>query len=498
MAAGNEIASAEELANAISEALSRHTSFTQSMFPHFKALSLDTDVRMSAFKCTLNKGIYFIADDLDIDGSLKRLDETGSGQVYLYTARLDSGKLRIPDDATLERMVEDGRAERMKDGSIKFSMSTEDAQPEFKMKVEAVKIPNLDRDDPLSLNEMAAWAAIQDRVIAGDEEQATRLFRATYGLAENPIEDDQEAPELQKQDANKAINHVQGISRLTEQLPKVDTMGQTMSVRMGKKNDKHAALTRVSLTYTDNDISLSRPVTPYDEEVHNAVASLWAAGNRVITASQVCQTMTGASKKPNPATLTKVEESLDKQRQTFVKIDYSQELKGKTGEFDGEQITADSAFIESYMLNADKQVIKATNGKTITGYVFKDAPALYRHDCTTKQIISYPQALLEATSKIASNTDTNILMRSYLIKRIKTMSRKGSKLTKQIRYDSVYKAAGKQDVNRKDAGRMNETIRKYLDAFQKEGLIASWSEYKDKGRSHKIIGVTISTKTGSR
>ena len=238
-------------------------------------------------------------------------------------------------------------------------------------------------------------------------------------------------------------------------------------------------------------------MTGYDKEVHDAVASLWAAGNKNVTARQVYQAMTGSTSKPSAAMLEKVEESVDKQRRTLVKIDFSQELRGKTAEFDGEQVTPDSAYIETYMLNAVKGVVLTTNGKRITGYELKDAPVLYRHDKTIRQLISVPQALLEETSRVASNTETNILIRSYLIKRIKTMSR-NAKLSKQIKYETVYKAIGNETDNRTQRKRMNEAVRTYLDAFVGSGFIAGWTEYKDPGRSHKLLGVTISTKQAGR
>ena len=266
---------------------------------------------------------------------------------------------------------------------------------------------------------------------------------------------------------------------------------------MSGKNESREVITQLSLNYEDGGVSLSKHMTKYDRSVHDAVATLWVAGNRAVTARQVYQAMTGSDSKPKQSAIDKVEESLDKQRRTFVKLDYSQELRGKTAEFDGETITAASAYIETYMLNADKQVITTSNGRSVSGYVFKDAPVLYKHDCTTKQIISYPQALLEATAKVASNTETNMLIRNYLIKRIKTMSRNGN-LSKQIKYETIYKAAGNETDSRTQRNRMNETVRKYLDALRDAEMISGWSEYKDAGRSHKIVGVKIAIKKGNR
>ena len=90
-----------------------------------------------------------------------------------------------------------------------------------------------------------------------------------------------------------------------------------------------------------------------------------------------------------------------------------------------------------------------------------------------------------------------MLIRNYLIKRIKTMSRNGN-LSKQIKYETIYKAAGNETDSRTQRNRMNETVRKYLDALRDAEMISGWSEYKDAGRSHKIVGVKIAIKKGNR
>lgn len=475
----------KEFTDAQGEALEKYFSTVQSFVPGCSTVFISKDIFIRSLNIVLKRGPYFIAVDLDIKGGVKT-QESNDGHIYLFVLDMSGIELEIDvNDAgkdirtKLTPNVETpGVMDATQDGGGNGIKGTAKLVP---VKAEA-------REDPITLTEAVIWAAINDADDSGDHEKGQRLFKELYQL------DKDRGEELLKQDTRKPREHVQGISRFTEQIPNVPTTGKGTPIRMEGRNETREVQTLVSLTYEDNGTILSRPMTPYDQEIHNAVASLWVAGNKRITPRQVYQTMTGSTAKPSASAIEKVEESLDKQRRTFVKLDFSQELRGKTYELDGEEITPAQARLETYMLNADKVTLTTANGREVPGYEFKDEPVLYRHDRTTKQLISYPQALLEATSKVASNTETNMLIRSYLIKRIKTMSRKGSKLSKQIKYETIYKAAGKQDVNRKDAGRMNETIRKYLDAFQAEGVIAGWTEYKDAGRSHKIIGVTISTK----
>lgn len=461
----------KELAEAQGEALRDYFSSGPSIVPGCLAVRIKKEIEISAAGVVLNSGVYFLADSLDMKGSIKNADKNG-GHVYLFTIELKDITLTLNNNGKPEKAIS-------ADGAAKL-----------------VPIRIEGREDPISLSEAAGWAAINDAEESGDSDRAHRLFKTLYNIPDKPVETTGAA--LIKQDTNKLTEHVQGISRVAEQWRNIPTTGEQVSIRATGKNEAREVLSHVILTHEENGAILNRPMTGYDKEVHDAVASLWAAGNKNVTARQVYQAMTGSTSKPSAAMLEKVEESVDKQRRTLVKIDFSQELRGKTAEFDGEQITPDSAYIETYMLNAVKGVVLTTNGKRITGYELKDAPVLYRHDKTIRQLISVPQTLLEETSRVASNTETNILIRSYLIKRIKTMNRNGQKLSKRIRYESVYKAIGNETDNRTQRKRMNETVRTYLDAFVDSGFIAGWTEYKDPGRSHKLLGVTISTKQAGR
>lgn len=295
-----------------------------------------------------------------------------------------------------------------------------------------------------------------------------------------------------RQDAGRPTTHVQGISKVSAQITDVVPGAAPLWIDMTGANDKAGPVyTSLALHYDSRDVSISSPMTPYDREVHNAVASLWASKRRAITVRQVYNAMTGAQGSPSPKAAARIEESLDKQRHAFVTIDFSAELRGQDGEVDGVRFTAEQCRRESHMLNADKTTVVTADGREVVGYSIVQEPVLYWHDRRTHQLVSYPQALLEATSTVARNTDTNLLMRSYLIQRIRTMARRGSRLTNRIRYEAVYRAAGRESPSRTEVNRMNVTIRAYLDVFVAEGEIAGWSEYRAQDSTHRTLGVEI-------
>lgn len=297
--------------------------------------------------------------------------------------------------------------------------------------------------------------------------------------------------ELPRQDTKRPTKHVQTLSKVSTDISKVEN-GETVRFDMSGKNEAHV-YTALSLNYEGEDISLSKPINPYDESVHNAVATLWAAGNRTITPTQVAKVLTGKDK-PGAGSISDATASMDKQRRTFVTIDFSAELRGRTGELDGEKFTAEQCVQETYMLDATKTRVTTARGNEVVGYTLNSAPILYLHDMMTGQITSYPQSLLKATAKAVSSTQTNITMRDYLIGRISRMKNPHSKTARNIVYDTVFEHIGRGGASPKDRRRMIESARSILNALESEGFMAGWSEYTESGSSHRTKGVTIKTK----
>lgn len=447
---------------AINDALTKHVKPAESIFPGLAALSIDREVQMRVHRRGLKKNgtIYLDLEEMKTNNLMKQ---------FPYYAKLrEADRVKLKEIEYEEVEGEDGE---------KTLLAKEQPPITFELR----RLTN-DEGTPISLGEVLIWAHLNDIEDEEGEERAREEFNVFYR---------EDRPALPKQDTIRPTTHVQGISKVSDKIVEVDNGGSLYLDMSGDNEAKESVLTSLSLSYEGEDVQISKPMTPFDREVHDAVATLWAAGNRTITPRQVHQTMTGVSGKPSSATVKEVEKSLDKQRKTFVTLDYSDELRGKTAEFDGEIVTADQCRYEAYMLNADKVMLTTSNGADKIGYIIKAAPVLYRHDRTTKQITSYPQRLLEDTSKVVSMTPRNVLIRSYLIRRIKRMSHKGSKSSRNIRYDAICEAADMSCANRTEQKRVKDTAKKLLDAFVANGFIGGWTEYADKGSSHKLLGVTI-------
>lgn len=455
-----------------------------SILDGFVAINLTEDIRLTVYGATLHAGIYHMRIK-DINAWKNR----EAGTPVLYTLSFDFDELLRQQD----ELVDSGILKKVvaKDGSS-FSYETTNEQDfEISFKGEIISIKPQKSKAPLTYGEALTWALIQEARRLGDEELARKLFSVSYRAG--AITEDEEAPQLPSQDVVPVVDHVSGVSKVSNQIAELQN-NQAYELLVGGKNEKNVK-TRVQLSYGGDDVSLSKPITLYDREVHDAVASIWRAGNKIFTTAQVFRTMTGqdGASKPSKTSLNKIEASLDKQRRTFVTLDYTKEARGREMEFENEKVT--SFKHETYMLEADKVDIRTAKGNKASGYIIKDAPILYRHDATTKQLTTYPQALLTATSRVTNNTPRNLLIRSYLLKRISGMNNKNNLYSYQIQYSSIYKATGESNLNRVQLQRIRDTVKTYLDAFVSEGVIKEWSEYTSKDDSktaRKVTGVSIS------
>lgn len=244
----------------------------------------------------------------------------------------------------------------------------------------------------------------------------------------------------------------------------------------GKNERKKSVLTVVTLEYDGNDVNLSKPMTEFDREVHNAVTTLWLAGNQSFTARQVWHALTGtgSDKPPTKQQIARIEKSIDKQRFTRAIVDFSKEARGRDLELDGEPVTTYQ--IDSYMLNADKHKIETANGRMVEGYTVNEKPVLYRHSAMFGQVVSYSMRSLSAASSVGQNTDENIIIRKYLLRRI-FMAKGKSKTSRRVRYEGVYERVGISNPNKKQRKRLNDSVIACLEACKAEKVIKGFTEY---------------------
>lgn len=293
---------------------------------------------------------------------------------------------------------------------------------------------------------------------------------------------------LPKQDTVKPRTQIDPNSKLANKITLLAN-GETVNLDVSGPQEKKAVNTVVTLEYEGEGIELAKPMTQYDREVHNAVTTLWKAGNTSFTARQVWHTLTDTDTKKPPSTeqVARIEESIDKQRFTRAVVDFTEEARGRELTLDGESVT--SYKIDAYMLNAEKHTIETANGRTVEGYTITRPPVLYQHASIFGQVVTYPMRYLKAAGRVGQNSEENIVIRKYLLRRIGMAKGRGH-ASKRIKYSSVYEKAGIAEPDKKQRKRINDFVISCLEALAKEGAIKGFTEYKE-GRARAGVDLIV-------
>lgn len=263
-------------------------------------------------------------------------------------------------------------------------------------------------------------------------------------------------------------------------------------VDVSGKNESEV-LAMLALTYegdgTALSVTTSRQITEFDKQVANAVASMFAAGNRVVSPAQVAAVVYG-KKNLGPTQINAVDTSMEKQQRTYVTIEGTGELRGRPTA--GGSLTLK---LRGYMLPTRVlEYADMANGMHGKAYELLDTPIFYQHDKEVQQITAVPQRLIEAISKDVRMNERAVIIRGYLTERIARAKNAGKKIAvahKHITYQKIYDRTGIRE-DRKERQRVRETVHKMLDAMVAEGFLKSWHEYQDsKTKGKAKTGVEI-------
>lgn len=312
------------------------------------------------------------------------------------------------------------------------------------------------------------------------------LAMIQLALERGDIRDSASVDLLPLQEARKPVLYLVPNSKVANKITDID-FNETVEIDVSSNRDKNkSVVTVVSLTYDGEGVTLSKPMTQFDRNVHNAVATLYVAGNRSFTTRQVWQALSSSDDKPSDTWIQRIEESIDKQRFTRAVVDFTEEARGRTLDFEGTAV--ESYEIDTYMLSADKHMIRLTNGTEAMGYTILRPPVLYQHSAIFNQIIKFPIKLLE-TSSILQNTEININIKHYLLRRIDMAKRHGGNFG-HVRYATVYEEAGIPDPDKKQRKRVNDAVLALLRLWQDEGHIKGFREFKE-GRTRAGVDIDV-------
>lgn len=236
--------------------------------------------------------------------------------------------------------------------------------------------------------------------------------------------------------------------------------------------------TKVTFSYEGIDILTKKEFNLFDQEVHDAVVSLFKAGNKYITSSMVYRAMTGKTKSEyiHPDKLKEIEESIDKCMFSKLVIDASEEA----AYFGYEEAKYDGA-----LLSAEKMTIKM-GGNRVAAYQILVEPLLYRYAKAGKQISTIDIKLLDTP---VSKTNDNIVLQGYLLRKIEAM-KSDRTAERTILYEDIYKILGIDESQKVK----NQRVRKYMDTmleyWKGEKYITDFIVNK-KGKSYYSVTIYI-------
>lgn len=249
-------------------------------------------------------------------------------------------------------------------------------------------------------------------------------------------------------------------------------------------NKQKNIISMVELNYDDKNIQITetdKKFTAYDRAVHNAICSIYEAGNRLFTPDQVYRCMNGLDDQQyvSPQAVGAITKSIDKSRRIHVKVDCTKEAQAYNKK-------AEKMIMDGYILAATRINVKA-GGKEVTGYELNNKPILYRYAQMTKQIITVPSKLLNTKDVIKSTPDV-IVIREYLIRRIEGMKNEKNNLKNQIAFEKVYIELDQPNPIKQKAQKIRETIDILLKKFKNEKYIKGHEFYKE-GKSFKGVKI---------
>lgn len=260
----------------------------------------------------------------------------------------------------------------------------------------------------------------------------------------------------------------------------------------GKKGKTYIVPLQITNTVMlDDTQELAGYLTPYDLQVYNGICTVaesirhskgYTEGQPIVfTAKQVYEAFTGSKKdyKPSPTAIENVKKHIRLMRSSLVSINWTQhaELNGLDAK------RGDYIVTNENLLYIREATIKS-GGQILEGYQLLEMPVLYRYASSVRQICTVERKYLDVP---VSNTDSNIAITNYLIRRIEGM--KGSAKTRTILFSTIFE---KNCItgNKSQLKRRRDDVFKRLEAWKKIGYIKDYKINK-KGQEYHSIEIIL-------
>lgn len=439
------------------KAREEHVQIEQGFLPGYISFRSDVDVKVDIYRKTLGKNYVFMFDgNVDIN------------EAYLYLVKFEGLQETI---SKFQDDIESGKVETKTFIDEETGETREESTAPITFNIELERV-DMGDGNGITAIEYLVWLAI---TTTEDEELKRRIFESAYQVEEK------DGLEQATRRTSKRYDPITKLHQNMSNPALYEEAGVLLDVAgRGEKKKGKEVNTFVSLEVIAGDeesVALSRRLSDFDIEVYNAIASLYEDGKRAVTLREIAELTIGESSITSQQ-IDSVAESVEVLRRTLLTADVTQEAKAhkltdpETGEPWAEMK------INDFLFNAVRIDMKSTNGKVTTGYKTHSMPIGLKYAKASKQIASYDAKYL-ATRSAGSNTERNIVVKNYLLRRI--AQAKGGKMSNTIRCEKIYDKAGINKENRVERNRINKYVVNLMDLWRSQGLFKSY-EVVGEGR----------------
>lgn len=211
-----------------------------------------------------------------------------------------------------------------------------------------------------------------------------------------------------------------------------------------------------------DEISITKKLLPFDKRVYIAISALFNAGNKIITLTQIYYAI-GNIGRPSRSSLDKINNSITKMMGAKISVNNEQEAS----QYKYNKFIYDGALLP---IERGSAIINGQLAESAI-HIFREPPVI----SFAKQRSQVTTLELKVLKSPISKTDLNLLIDDYLIERISKA--KNGKGHHRILYKTIYEKAGIKSKKQKE--RTPAKIKRYLDHYQKCGMISRYVMGKD-------------------
>lgn len=247
-----------------------------------------------------------------------------------------------------------------------------------------------------------------------------------------------------------------------------------------EKEPEITVTTQLSFIPLDmENVKVPEYLTAYDRAVHDAICSIYASGNMLMTSNQIYEAMTGKRTKSSRI-LKKIDNSVMALMQSLVFLDYTNQAKSRG-------LDCKKTIVTKNIIYCEGVTVTFPNGERNTGWQLIKPPVLYEYGKNIGQIVTVEKAVLSAPD--VTNTDDVVVLKHYLIRRIEAMKNTKNHMdSNKILFNTMFSYCNITG-NREKLRMKRDIVISILKDWQSIGYIKNYKEYR--GDKNKILGVEI-------